>query len=131
MECFSLNLRGRFQSNAAELEVYDPATDPNSDGLGAVTGSKFLHDVLHVPFHRLFGDEELFRDIALAVPAGHLLQHVYFAPGQKLLTKMFRQVSRNLRRDGLRSGVHFTDHLYESLPGHALPHVTLCSGPTR
>ena len=95
MECFSPNLLGRFQS--PELEVYDPATDRNGDSLRAVAGSELLHDVLHVPFHRLLGDEELFRDIAIAVSAGHLLQYVYFASGQKLITEMFGQVSRNLK----------------------------------
>jgi hypothetical protein len=32
----------------------------------------FLHDVLHVNFYSLFGDEELFGDIAIPISAGNL-----------------------------------------------------------
>src|ERR1700761_477321 len=103
MECFSPDLpRPLPIGRAPKLEVYDPATDRNGDSLRAIAGSEFLHDVLHVPFHRLLGDEELFRNISIAVPAGHLLQHVYFSSGQKLIAEMFRQVSRNLCRYELR-----------------------------
>src|SRR5271155_80852 len=105
------------------LELDYPAAYSNGDSFGAVAGSKFFHDVLNMPFHRLFGDEEERRYIAISISPGYLLQNIHFTLAQGFLTHMFRKMGRDFRRDVLPSCMHAADRLYKLSAGHSLEHV--------
>jgi len=57
----------------------DSAPYRNGDRLRPIAGPQLLHEVLDVHFHRLLGDEELFRDVTVSVTAADLEEDLNFA----------------------------------------------------
>ena len=53
--------------------------DGNRNGLRAVVGPEFLHDVLDMNLDCALGDEEPLRDIAVSVSLSNLLQDLDLA----------------------------------------------------
>src|SRR5258705_3288828 len=109
------------------LELDNTPADANGYRLGAVTGAELFHDVLDVYFHRLFGDEKLVGDIAIAVAAGDLTQYFHLAPGKSFVTVMFGQMGRDFMRDPLLPGMYLSDVVNHVFGRHAFEHVGACS----
>jgi hypothetical protein len=57
-----------------KLEMYDPASNSDSDGLGAIAGAEFFHDVLDMSLHRFFRDEKERCDVAVGRRRGGSLR---------------------------------------------------------
>ena len=49
------------------LDLNHSATEGDGECLGAIIGAQSAHNVLHVRLYRLLGDEELLRDITVAI----------------------------------------------------------------
>src|ERR1700677_1078470 len=110
-----------------KLELYDPASDSQSDGLGAIACAEFFHDVLDMPFHRFFRDEKQRCDVAIAIPPCDLLKNFDLSLAQRFISNMLAQLNRDLWRDLSLPRMHLADHINELFPGHAFEHVTLRS----
>src|SRR5258708_39865367 len=78
-------------------------------------------------FHRLFGDEQKRRYVAISISAGYLLQNIHLTFAQRFITHMLSKMSRDFWRDVLLSCVHSADHLYKLPAGHGLEHVACSS----
>ena len=76
-----------------------PRFKRNRDGLGAITGSQLLHDVLDVHFHRFFGDEQTIGDVAVAIAAGNLLEDLDLACGKVFIGIVLGQSAQQLRAE--------------------------------
>ena len=74
------------------LKMNYAAADADSDGLGAIGGAQFFHDVLDVDLDRLFGDEESLRDVTIAIAVSHFAQHFDFTLRQHFITHVLEQL---------------------------------------
>jgi len=92
------------------LEVNDAAANADRNRLGSIVGAQFFHDVFDVHFDRLFSNKELFRDVAVSVPARDLTKNLYFAFGQRFIAHVLGNVSRNFGRDALLARMHLADY---------------------
>ena len=110
-----------------ELEMYDPASNSDSDGLGAIACTEFFHDVLDMSLHRFFRDEKERCDVAVAISPCNLLKDLNLSLAQRFIPNMLHELNCDLGRDLFLPGVHLADHLYELFSGHAFEHVTLRS----
>jgi hypothetical protein len=79
--------------------MYDPASNSDGDGLGAIACTEFLHDVLNMPFHCLLSDEKKLCDVAVSISSGNLLKDFNLSLAQRFIPKMLRQLNGDLRRD--------------------------------
>ena len=59
------------------LQVDDSPTQADGNRLGPVTGAQFIHDVFDMDLDRFLGDEELLRDVPIAVSPGNLAENLY------------------------------------------------------
>src|ERR1700683_5658600 len=107
--------------------MYKAASHSDRDGLGTITGTELLHNVLNMSLYRFLRDEKARCDFALSISSGELLQDLNLSPAQRFLPEMLHQLNRNLVRDLLLPGMHVADHIYELLSGHGFEHVALGS----
>jgi hypothetical protein len=113
--------------NGSTLYLYDAPAYSDGDSLGAISGSKLLHDVLDVPLNGLLRDEQFYRDVAISVPARDLLKYLDFAIAQGVIAKMFRKVAKDLRGNVLLARMNSSNHLHQLFSGHTLEHVAICA----
>src|SRR5947209_2438422 len=92
------------------LQLDNAAAHGNRDRLGAVAGAQLLHDVLDVNLDRVFGDEEELGDVAVPIPSGDVLQHVFLAVGQGLVADVLGEMRRHFGRNALFSGMDLPYH---------------------
>src|SRR5688572_29059310 len=98
--CRNASTRGRYAPRAPsnitrqgrELQLDDAAPHADGDGVGAVAGPQFLHDVLDVDLDRLFRDEELLGDVAVPVPARDGAQDLDFARRESFVAQVLGEV---------------------------------------
>ena len=57
-----------------KLEMYDPASNSDSNGFGAIACAEFFHDVLDMSLHRFFRDEKERCDVAVGRRRGGSLR---------------------------------------------------------
>src|SRR5215216_6626141 len=84
-------------------ERYDATADGAANGLGAVRGTELAADRCHVEFHGLIADAEADRDRFVRQAFSEELEHLDFAPGERLLvlvTAADLVDVRNTRREG-------------------------------
>src|SRR6516225_3669186 len=79
--------------------------------------------MLDVYLDGFFRDEQLFRDVAVPVSSGDLIEHLDFALRERFVAEMFGQPRRHLRWDSLLAGVHLADHLNQLLRRSILQEV--------
>src|SRR5215212_11793753 len=104
--------RGGWNSAAVRsLQLDDAAAEGDGDRLRAVAGAELLHDVLDVNLHGLLGDEELFGDVAVTVPARDQPENVQLALGQRLIPQVLGDVGRYIRGDPLPPSMDLADGL--------------------
>ena len=65
------------------LKCNDTAANSNSDCLGPILGSKFVHDAFDVHLDGFLGDFQPLTDIAIAVAFGDSPKHFDFALGKR------------------------------------------------
>jgi hypothetical protein len=107
--------------------MYDPASNPDSDGLGAIACAEFFHDVLDMSLHRFFRDEKERCDVAVAISPCDLLKDLNLSLAQRFIPKMLHQLNCDLRGNVFLPGMHPTNHIYKLFSGHAFEHVALRS----
>src|SRR3984885_1024495 len=107
--------------------MYDAASYSDRDGLGTITGTELLHNVLNMSLYRFLGDKKALCDVAVPTSSGKLLQDLNLSPAQRFLPEMLHELNGNLVRNLLLPGMHLADHIYELLSGHAFEHVALSS----
>src|SRR5271156_6524761 len=107
--------------------MYDPASNSDSDGLGAIACAEFFHDVLDMSLHRFFRDEKERCDVAVAISPCDLLKDLNLSLAQRFIPNMLHELNCDLGRDLFLPGVHLADHIYELFSGHAFEHVALRS----
>jgi hypothetical protein len=57
-----------------KLKMYDPASDSDSDGLGAIACTEFFHNVLNMSLYCFLRDEKERCDVAVSISSGDLLK---------------------------------------------------------
>lgn len=72
---FCLPLLG--YSLLTKSEVDDPPAQADGDRLGSVAGAQFIHDVFDMDLDCFFGNEELSRDVAIAVSSSNLAENLH------------------------------------------------------
>lgn len=72
---FTLPLLG--YSLVTKSEVDDPPAQADGDRLGSVAGAQFIHDVFDMDLDCFFGNEELSRDVAIAVSSSNLAENLH------------------------------------------------------
>src|SRR6202789_4527224 len=107
--------------------MYKSASHSYRDGLGTITGTELLHNVLNMSLYRFLRDEKARCDIVVSTSSGELLQDLNLSLAQRFLPEMLHELNRDLVRDLLLPGMHLADHIYELLSGHAFEHVALRS----
>src|SRR5271155_4989207 len=107
--------------------MYYPASNSNSDGLGAIACTEFLHDVLNMAFYSLLTDEKERCDVAVPISSGDLLKDLDLSLAQRFIPKMLHELNCDLGRDVFLADMHLADHIYELFSGHAFEHVALRS----
>src|SRR3984957_8541576 len=107
--------------------MYDPASDSDRDGLGAIVCTEFLHDVLNMAFYCLFRNKKERCDVAVSISSGDLLKYLNLSLAQRFIPKMLHELNCDLGRDVFLPSIHLTDHIDKLFPGHALEHVALRS----
>src|SRR6185503_7978982 len=88
------------------LELNYAAAQADGDGLGAIGGAQFFHDVLDVNLDGFFRDEEAFGDFAVPVSIGHFPQHLDLTLSENLITHVFEKLRSNLWRNPFLAGVN-------------------------
>ena len=107
--------------------MYDPTSNSDGNGIGAITCTEFLHDVLDMSLYCFLRDEKERSDVAVAISPCDLLKDLNLSLAQRFIPKMFDELNCDLGRDLFLPGVHLADHIYELFSGHAFEHVTLRS----
>jgi len=95
----------RHQITEVLSEVNDAASHCDGNRLRPVTGAEFRHYMFDVDFHRLFGDEEFFGNVTIAVSATQLAKNLHFAIGERFVAVMFRQMDCDLRWNPFLSAI--------------------------
>ena len=95
----------------------DAASNADRHRLSSVTGAQLLHNVLDMHLHRLFSYEQLLRDVPVPVSPADLIEHLYFALGQRFVAKVLGQARRNLCRNTLFASMYLSDYLNQLLRG--------------
>src|SRR5215470_3702792 len=109
-------------------QLNDPASGANRDRLRPVIRTKFLYDVFNMCLDCLFGDEEFFGDIPIAVSTSELAKDLHFARCKWIVAEVFSQVGRYLRRNPLLAGMDLANGIQQFTGRHTLQHVTAGSG---
>src|SRR5262249_3090508 len=81
------------------LQLDDASADGNGDGFGTISRPHFFHDVLHVDFDRIPGNEQQAGDVPVPIPAGDVAKDVDLALGQRVFADVFGQLRRNFGWD--------------------------------
>ena len=110
-----------------ELEMYDPASNSDSDGLGAIACTEFPHNVLNMSLYCFLGDEKERSDLAVSISCGYLLKDLNLSLTQHFIPKMLHELDCDLGRDVFLADMHLADHFYELFSRHAFEHVALRS----
>src|SRR5215831_5148067 len=76
----------------ADSQLDDSAAQGDCDGLRAIGRPQLLHDVLDVDLDRFLGDEEALRDVAVAVAARDVAEHLDLPAGQGLVAHVLREM---------------------------------------
>ncbi len=107
--------------------MYEPTSNSDSDGLGAVACTEFFHDVLNMSLYCFLRDEKERCDIAVSISCSHLLKDFNLSFAQGFSSKMLHQLSCD-PRSGCVSALHTPcgSHL-RAVFAHALEHVALRS----
>lgn len=84
-------LRYEFCGGFLPLQFDDSAAEPNRYGLRPVTCPQLFHDVFDVNLDRFFGNEKLFRDVAIPVSPGNLPEYFDLTNRQVFVAEMFSQ----------------------------------------
>jgi hypothetical protein len=66
----------------------EAAPDPYGNGVCAVAGAEFLHDVFDMDLYSMFRNEELVGNVAILAAVSDLLKNFHFARGWKLVAVM-------------------------------------------
>src|SRR5580658_10198708 len=96
--------------------------------MGAVIGTEFSKNRLHMAFHSLFGNGKMRRDNFIRVAGGDFKEHFQFARGKSVRRVVFSHRKSNLRWNPLLARVHAADCIYEILPQGAFEQVSAGSG---
>ncbi len=109
------------------LQLNESAPRCNCHGLGSISRSQLLHDVLHVNLDCLFADKEKPRDIAIPISPGDVADHLDLPFRQRFVADMFCQMRSDLLGNALLAGTDLADRLYDLAGFHALQQVSLSS----
>jgi|SRR5712671_2753719 len=77
--------------------------------MSAIVSAKLGEYVGNVALDRRFPDRELIGNQFVGVSGGNQPQHIEFARRQLVIGRMLRQLSRDVRRNSLLSGMDSTD----------------------
>src|ERR1700731_2893914 len=99
--------------------MYEPASNSDSDRLGAIACTEFLHDVLNMSLYCFLRDEKKRCDVAVSISSGDLLKDLNLSLAQRFSPKMLQELSCDLDRDVFLPRMHLADHIYELFSGHA------------
>src|SRR6266542_604459 len=113
------------------LKLNDSSKDADRDCLCPIVRVEFLHDVLEMCFHRLFRDEELFSDVAVAIVSGKLTQDVNFTRSKLFITVVFSQIRGYLGWNPLLSSMDLPNYIHQFIRRRRLQNVSASSSLKR
>src|SRR6185369_3620413 len=109
------------------LELNYAAAQADGDGLGAIGGAQFFHDVLDVNLDGFFRDEEALGDFAVTISTGYFLQHLDLAVRENLVAHVFEKLRSDLGWNPFLARVNLADHVEQLGWRHVLQQVAACS----
>jgi hypothetical protein len=77
------------------------ATQSDSESLCAIIGAELAENMLQVNLYRLFSDEELVCDVAVAISLRQVPKNFYFPTAKRLVTVVFGQLGCDLGSNAL------------------------------
>src|SRR5262249_18702433 len=99
--------------------------------LRAITGAQLLHNMLDVHLDGLFGDEESFGDVAIAIAVGDMLENLDLTLGQGIIAEVLGEMGGNLRRNPLLAFMNLADYFDQLFRRHTLEQVAARAGLKR
>src|ERR1700756_1112209 len=118
-------------SRRVVLNLNNSSAHSYGDRLGSVRGAQLFHYVLDVGLHRLFGDEELFSNITVAISASELTKNLDLARGERFVAVMFRQTGCDLGRDPFFAPMDLANYVPQRTGRHTLQDVSASAGLER
>src|ERR1700733_5579414 len=100
----------------------------NDHGVGAIAGSEFGENTLHVPLDSMYREIEVIRDDLIGIASSNGMQHIQLANGQGIFSCVFGHCGCNLWWYLPLASVNQTDGVDQIRTHHTLQQITAGSG---